>query len=100
MVDFASVRAVTVDVLSSVEAARSNDMVLYVHVLKRLGWVLEPHKFGLSLVIPDLYAMPPFESYSRMRRKLQSEGLFLPDQRTLSVRVDCEEDFREYYGSC
>lgn len=78
------------EVMEEIAATRNSDKLLTVHVLKKY--------YGVE-IIEDILdpAVPPFESISRHRRRLQEEGKFTADKEVKSMRKEMESQYRELY---
>jgi hypothetical protein len=80
--------------LRSCEEARKDDFVLYYEVAKEL--MTPGITFKSALLNHKRLGLPPFESVSRCRRKLQERDNSLKDKDTALKRESNQQEFIDY----
>lgn len=84
------------DCLKENKDARDSDWVLYETVCKKLGFDTE--KTTLHQLVNARKLFPTFESVTRARRKLQSEGLYLPSENVDRKRFELQKEYIKNYA--
>jgi len=85
------------EILTESEAARNSDTVLYIRVCEKLNPAVLWHPFLDVIVTLKENGLPPFETVSRARRKIQAKHPELAGSERVTVaRAEKEEVFREY----
>jgi len=104
------------DVLENIPQTRGDDMLLYIHVLRRFYWriVRISMRGGFSMSCADMksfFMLPSFESCRRRRQEWQAAELhriergeitssaILPTQRVIHKRERNESAHRHQFGS-
>lgn len=89
-------------ILEASEIARADDMALYTHYARRKIKSLNLGTGGVERVFIDrsfriLYGIAPYDTVSRVRRRLQAENEDLrPSKEYIEERKKAERDYREY----
>lgn len=90
------------NVLSESEKSRNSDTFLILKIAERFGHNIKAIRRGDKRIVQwelDLDLMPPFESITRARRKIQSGGQYLPtNPEVCRQRRINETKMREYYA--
>ena len=76
-------------VLQEDERARNDDKWLILKTLRKMG-------YDVYIDFEDMNEMPSFGTIKRVRRKLQEQGMYEPEQEILEKRSMNEEEVREY----
>lgn len=88
-------------VLTEHKETRSDDFKLIFAVYRELNFYHTTKELFCELMLNhELYKLPPFESVTRCRRKLQKDYPELANEKTKEKRIDATEDYIEYalYG--
>lgn len=88
------------NVLENFEFARGDDFILYLMVVDQLApKVRESGKDFYTILLNHRdYDLPIFESVTRARRTIQRlRPLLLPEHKIYKMRVEKEEQLREYH---
>jgi len=85
--ELVKVKDIVEDILDSDEKARNSDKWLIY-----LYWVSK----GLEMDFEEFEDMPSFESITRVRRKIQEQGLYLSDKQIADKRGQREVEFEEW----
>ena len=107
--EYNSLKNLVQQYLEKVPATRSDDIRLYFLVAADIygdnGFNPTPGETDfMNLPIYDFvinykyYGLPAFESVSRARRKIQENHPELCDEKTVKIRAERQEEFRDYYG--
>ena len=88
--------AMVLEILQDVEAARSDDFILYAEVLDRFYPELAMIPLHSFLVAHDGIGAPSYESITRVRRKVQRKYPEYESERAKKRRQKQESVYREY----
>lgn len=82
-------------VLQDHEEARGDDFILLGYVLDEMG---VPSNFDMRTMLREhrLFGLPPFESVTRARRKIQAANKDLTDAKAVEARAKEQEEYREF----
>jgi len=75
-------------VLEEHPETRGDNFWLIIHVLRKLG-------INIYVDYKQKPEIPAFESITRCRRKIQEEGLYLPNKEVLEMRGQAAEEMRQ-----
>lgn len=81
--------------LRSCEEAKKDDFILYLNVIELMEVDVNSSIKNL-LMKHKSFKLPPFESVSRMRRKIQERNHELRDVQTYNNRQDAQQDYIDY----
>lgn len=88
---------IVASVLERYPETRGNDNVLYVTTCQEMNPIVDDLSFVDAMKNVDILALPPFESVSRCRRKIQSEREDLrADKHTVDARYEKYKEVKEY----
>lgn len=95
--EFLTVEKAIEPILANDPLTRADDMLLYLEYLRSIGAagdlaaVLSDRKYRIA------YGIAPYETISRVRRKLQEKDECLrPNKKYIKRRKDAEKEFRKY----
>ena len=95
-VDFAKQEKMVIDTLMNCPEARDDDYIMLAEIIKRYyPWLYEV-SFGRALRDHEELGVPSFESFARVRRKIQSKVPALESKRKKEKRAKMEAQFRNY----
>ena len=78
------------------ETTRKDDFMLYLKVLQKLGVDIYKKSIFHFLLLAKISKMPPFETISRCRRRLQKKRPELKDEETAKARMELVEEYKNY----
>lgn len=78
------------------ETTRKDDFILYLEVLQKLGVDIYKKSICHFLLLAKISKMPPFETISRCRRRLQKKHPELKDEETAKARMELVEEYKNY----
>ena len=84
------------EVLQEMEAARSDDYILYAEILERFYPEVALLPFRRALLNHKEISVPSYESIARVRRKVQRKYPELESERAKAKRARLESCYREY----
>lgn len=84
------------EVLQEVEAARSDDYILYAEILERFFPEVATMPFRKALLLHQQITVPSYESIARVRRKVQSKYPEYESERAKIRRAKLESEYRAY----
>lgn len=85
--------AMILEVLQDMEAARSDDYILYAEILDRFYPEVARMPFREALMLHDV---PSYESIARVRRKVQRKYPEYESERAKKKRAVLENEYRAY----
>jgi hypothetical protein len=91
--------AMVLEVLQEVEAARSDDYILFAEIIERFYPEVGMIPFRTALVMHNEMAVPSYESITRVRRKVQRKFPELASERAKARRERLEGIYKEYARS-
>ena len=84
-------------VLENFEETRSDDFKLIYSVYRELDFVHTTRELFYEIMMNhDLYKLPPFESITRCRRKIQKDYPELANEKTKEKRLNATSDYIDY----
>lgn len=93
-----TVESLVEKVLIKDKEAREDDHVLYIDLIYMINPALVNINFNDTFRNARINGLPPFESVSRARRKIQSENKDLRgSERNQIARVEKQIEFEEFY---
>lgn len=96
-IELKGTQAIVEKIMQDIPETRSDDSVLYYHVIKLLEPELLTKPFGVALTELAKADVPAFETVRRTRQKAQEENEDLkPKIRTLKARKQKQYDFYDY----
>lgn len=88
--------AMILEVLQDIEAARSDDYILYAEILERFYPEVAKMPFRKALMQHLEIAVPSYESIARVRRKVQRKYPEYESERAKQRRARLEIEYRNY----
>lgn len=95
-VDFAKQEKMVIQVLMDCPSARDDDYILLAEIVKRYYPCLTEIPFVRALSEHEQLEVPSFESFTRVRRKIQERIPALESKRKKEKRAKTEAQFRNY----
>ena len=91
-----TVTTIVKEILERCEFARKNDFLLVVETYEKLGISSRTFTLADLCELSVTFKLPPFESITRARRKLQKEYPFLADAETQEARAEQEVVYKDF----
>lgn len=91
--------AMVLEVLQEVEAARSDDYILFAEIIDRFYPEVRSIPFCVALMRHNEMAVPSYESITRVRRKVQRKFPEFESERARARRERREQVYKNYARS-
>lgn len=94
--NFIKHEVMVLEILKEVEAARSDDYILFAEIIDRFYHDISDIPFHKALVNHREVNLPSYESITRVRRKLQNKYPEYASERTKKLREKMEAEYVAY----
>ncbi len=92
-----TIRNNVIEILKKYLATRKYDILLYLNLLIKLGFAWRRGD-KVTIDMSKAEEFPPVGTVDRIRRKLNEEGLYLPDKETQEKREKARGEFKQTYS--
>ena len=91
-----TITTIVKEILTADTASRKNDFLLVVETYEKLGISSSTFTLADLCELSKIFKLPPFESITRARRKLQKEYPHLADAETQVARAEQEVVYKDF----
>lgn len=95
-IDFAKQEKMVIEVLALCPRTRDDDYIMMAEIIRRYYPALSNIPFEKAMREHESLGVPSFESFTRVRRKVQSKVPALQSKERRNRRAKREEEFKDY----